>query len=580
MVADALRALGASVELVVIRTAGDDRPPSTTWGEGAFVMALEAALLDGRIDLAVHSAKDVPTAEDPRLAIAAYPTREDPRDALVCREPGATLATLPEGAVIGTDSPRRAAFLRAHRPDLRTRPLHGNVDTRLRKLADGDADALVLAVAGLRRLGLSGRISEVLPASITLPAPGQGALAIEVRADDDAVRAVVGVLDDPATRAAVETERAFLRATGGGCRAPIGALARVADGVVSIRGAAAPEQAVPAGDAPATNAAAAPGKTFTTVAGADLPAPPVAWAERHGPVADGPRLARALAEDLAAALAGEAARSVSRRPAGPPRVLVTREPGRPGALAAALAARELEPVVVPTIELRPVMPGGPLDAAAADLARYAWSVVTSAGGATALADAAARTGADFPATRIGAVGPATAEAVAARGGRVAFVPSRAGGAALGDELPVRPGERVLLARADAADDVLPARLRARGAIVDDMVAYHTVEAPEAGRRPARDAVRDGLAAVVFTSGSTVRGLLALLPPAERRAVLAVPACCIGPSTAGVAREAGFARVETADAQAIDAVVELVATVVASSPQGAVLAAGAANEVQP
>ena len=116
MIADDLRALGATVELVVVRTAGDDRPPNTVWGEGAFVMALEAALLDGRVDLAVHSAKDVPTAEDPRLAIAAYPAREDPRDALVCREPGRTLATLPAGAVVGTDSPRRAAFLRAHRP--------------------------------------------------------------------------------------------------------------------------------------------------------------------------------------------------------------------------------------------------------------------------------------------------------------------------------------------------------------------------------------------------------------------------------------------------------------------------------
>jgi hydroxymethylbilane synthase len=580
MIADDLRTLGAAVELVVIRTTGDDRPPNTVWGEGAFVMALEAALLDGRIDVAVHSAKDVPTAQDPRLAIAAYPHREDPRDALVCREAGHTLATLPAGAIVGTDSPRRAAFLRAHRPDLRTRPLHGNVDTRLRKLAAGEADALVLAVAGLKRLGLEGRVSEALPADVAPPAPGQGALAVQVRADDPVARPLAARLDDPVTRAAVEAERAFLRASGGGCRAPLGALATLVGDTLTIHGAVATEGAVPAGDAPPTQAALTPGTTFTGPADATLPAPRVARGMRRGPVAARGELAAELATELAAELATELAAALGplddrdpetiRAPEPPrrtaPRVLVTREPGRPGGLSGELRARGIEAAVIPTIELRPAALGGALDAAAADLRSYAWVVVTSAAGADALADAVGRTGGDLASARLAAVGAATADALAARGARATFVPSRAAGALVGDELPMAPGDRVLLARADAADGALPARLRARGAAVDDVVAYHTVEGPEAARRPLRALFAEGgVDAIVFTSGSAVRGLLALLPPAERRAALRTPACCIGPSTAAVARAADFARVAEAAAQSSASLAELVASVLAPAP---------------
>src|SRR3990172_7670097 len=141
--------LGTRGSTLAIRTVGDDRPPDSAWGEGAFVGALETALVGGDVDLAVHSAKDVPTAEQPGLVIAAYPARDDPRDALRGREAGPPLASLPPGARVGTDSPRRAAFLRAARPDLRLHPLHGNVDTRLRRLDEGATDALVIAVAGL-----------------------------------------------------------------------------------------------------------------------------------------------------------------------------------------------------------------------------------------------------------------------------------------------------------------------------------------------------------------------------------------------------------------------------------------------
>ena len=231
IVADALAASGNAVELVVLETEGDRRPPDTAWGEGAFVTAIEQALRDETIDVAVHSAKDVPTDEPVDLRIAAYLPRADARDALVLARGNApvALADLPAGARVGTDSPRRSAFVLARRPELRVLPLHGNVDTRIARLDAGEVDALVLACAGVDRLGLSERIAERLDPLVVPPAPGQGALAVQIRILDAALAGIVTELDHVPTRLAVEAEREVLRATGGGCRAPIGALAS-ADG--------------------------------------------------------------------------------------------------------------------------------------------------------------------------------------------------------------------------------------------------------------------------------------------------------------------------------------------------------------
>lgn len=238
LMADRLRELGHAVETVTIRTGGDraqtDR--SMMVGRGAFVKELERALLDGEIDLAVHSAKDMPTDPAPETEIAALPPREDPRDAVASRD-GLGLDELPEGARVGTESPRRRAFLLHRRDDLEIAPVRGNVDTRLARLDAGAYDALVLAVAGLVRLGRSDRIDQRLDPEVMLPAVGQGALAIQMRAGDP-LAAAVRPLDDPDTRAAVVAERAFLRAMGGGCRAPFAALAGLAGGRLTIDGAA------------------------------------------------------------------------------------------------------------------------------------------------------------------------------------------------------------------------------------------------------------------------------------------------------------------------------------------------------
>jgi len=228
LAAEALERQGRATRIVRVETEGDRRAPDTAWVEGAFVKAIGRALIAGRVDVAVHSAKDVPTDEDRRLSIAAYLARGDARDALVVRNgSAASLDDLRLGAAVGTDSPRRAAFLLARRPDLRVRPLHGNVDTRLRRLDAGEADALILACAGLDRLGRGDRIAERIDPERMPPAPGQGALALQIRRDDARMLAVAAPLDDRATRVAVEAERALLRAAGGGCRAPVGAYGEV-----------------------------------------------------------------------------------------------------------------------------------------------------------------------------------------------------------------------------------------------------------------------------------------------------------------------------------------------------------------
>jgi hydroxymethylbilane synthase len=218
---------GHGVELVRIVTDGDIRPVDMSPGEGVFVAAIARALIAGEIDIAVHSAKDIPLAVEPELLIAAYPERADPRDVLVTRTGTSTLDSLPRGAVVGTDSPRRKGFLLAARPDLRVVPLHGNVDTRLGRLDENAVDALVLAAAGIDRLGRSERIDQRLDQELIVPAPAQGALAVQARRQDADLLRVLATLDQRSIRLAVEIEREVLKATGGTCRAPVGALASV-----------------------------------------------------------------------------------------------------------------------------------------------------------------------------------------------------------------------------------------------------------------------------------------------------------------------------------------------------------------
>ncbi|HEU0234861.1 MAG TPA: hydroxymethylbilane synthase [Candidatus Limnocylindrales bacterium] len=502
-VAAALREDGREVTLVPVVTDGDLREPDTAWGEGAFVGALERALIGGEIDIAVHSAKDVPTDEDPGLRIAAYLPREDPADVLVVA-PGSSVRgpeDLPAGARIGTDSPRRTAFLRAVRPDLVFGALHGNVDTRLRRLDDGAADALVLAAAGLRRLGRADRITCRLDPAVVPPAPGQGAIAVQARADDRATLAAVAALDDRPTRLAVDAERALLASSGGGCRAPIGALGLVAGDRLTLLG----------------GFATADGSITVSATGEDA-----------ATEADGAAVAERVLLRLADLAADQAAA------AGRPRVIVTRPRSRWAASALALVDRGLAPRSVAAIEIRDE-PSDALRAAAADLARFDWVALTSPDGVRALAAAAMAAG--RPLARSGSrprwavVGDATWRALVRAGVGDALRPTRATAAALAEVLPVRAGDRVLLPLGDLAAPDLADRLSARGARVTTAIAYRTVEAPDSSLPALAAALYEGPRAWLASSPSAVRGLLALagaLGVAE--AVRALPVVAIGPTT--------------------------------------------------
>ena len=234
--------LSVQISIEIIKTSGDARtePLAVIGGKGVFTKELEDALLDQRIDIAVHSLKDLPTMLPDGLAIGAICKRDDPRDGLVlpksAKQSTFGIAKLRPGAIVGTSSPRRLSQLSNLRKDLEIRDIRGNVDTRLRKLDDGEFDALVLACAGLRRLKLDNRISAALTTREMLPAVGQGALAIEIRSDDEATRSLVSKLDHKFTRLACEAERAFLRALGGGCQLPIAAHAVVREKRIRLDG--------------------------------------------------------------------------------------------------------------------------------------------------------------------------------------------------------------------------------------------------------------------------------------------------------------------------------------------------------
>ena len=238
MVAQALREKGVACEIVTVKTTGDrilDRPLADAGGKGLFTKELEEALNSGAIDLAVHSMKDVPTALPDGLTIAAILPREDPSDVFIARR-AHNLSDLPPGARVGTSSVRRKAQVLRVRPDLECVPLRGNVDTRLAKLESGETDAILLAMAGLKRLGLAGRVTAIMDIDEWLPSLAQGAVGIEIRADDARTAASIAALNDEAAAIELACERAFQGALDGSCRTPIAGLARLEGGRLSFRG--------------------------------------------------------------------------------------------------------------------------------------------------------------------------------------------------------------------------------------------------------------------------------------------------------------------------------------------------------
>lgn len=530
--------LELAVERVVVSTVGDldkTSPLSVIGGRGVFTSALQEALVAGRIDAAVHAAKDLPSEQHPALVFAAFLAREDPRDVLVSRH-GLALAALPDRPVIGTSSRRRAVQVRAVRPDARIVELRGNIDTRLRKALETDVDGIVLAAAGIARMGWGRFVAERLPLDAFVPAPGQAALAIETRAADPATRDLIGPLDEALVSVAVRAERAFLRAIGGGCTTPVGAHAVVEGDRVWLRCMLASEDGARVEWADERYAVAG-----AEAGAADLARRLHARVEPSHPGVTGRGVA--VAATSAPGSLGDRAAPL---PLAGRSVLVTRAREQAGGLVAALRAAGAEPVAAPTIRIVDAHDPTPLDRALAGLGDgdYPWVVFTSTNAVRRVLGRLTARGEDataFDRVRVAAVGDATAAHLREAGIGVDLVPARPTADGIVAELAGRDvgGSRVLLPQGSLARDGLARGLRAAGATVDAVEVYRTVPEttlpPDVGARIGRGEID----VVTFASPSAVRNLAALLGGTLaplRGATIA----CVGPTTAEAARAAGLA----------------------------------------
>ncbi len=541
-VIDRLQALwpGLIGQLQPFVTQGDkslDKPLPVIGGKGLFTAELERSLLAGEIDLAVHSLKDLPVEDAPGLTIGAITSRADVRDAVVARH-GWTLATLLPGAVVGTSSTRRAAQLQALRPDLVIRSIRGNVETRIRKTLTGDYDATLLALAGLERLDLLDHVTERLPLDVMLPAPGQGALAVQCRADDQATLSLLAALDDAPVRAAVSAERAFLHALGGGCSAPVAAYAQVR--TVDRKPWLHLQALVAASD----------GQKIVRVTGevegldsAILLGEGLAEQALHQGAAD---LVIQKAGFAQVPPVEAAAIPLSSAPLQGKRIVVTRPQTQSAALIDQLTALGATPLIMPTIRIEPLADLSALDAALRTIHQYDWLIFTSANSVEIFAERlceCALTTLDLAHLQIATIGPATTEVLRQYGLTPTFIPAQFMAEEVASGLAARIGDlhglRMLLPQAAIARQNLAQALAQQGAHIDAIALYQTL--PAALDATALAELQAGVDIITFTSGSTVRnfvqGLLSCdyAPARLQTAIIA----CIGPQTAAVAHELGL-----------------------------------------
>ena len=501
-------------------TRGDktlDKPLPEIGGKGLFTQELEEALRRGEIDAAVHSLKDLPVEDSEGLTLGAITTRAEAGDCLVARE-GWTLTTLPPGAVVGTSSIRRQAQILAVRPDLDVRSIRGNVGTRIGKVQDGQYDATVMARAGLERLGLTDNVTEYFGLDVMLPAPGQGALAVQCRAGDPEALDLLSTINDPNDRAAVTAEREFLAGVGGGCSAPVGAYAcRMGE--------------PGSDDLEITAVVGSPdGRKLIRV---------------EGKGADPLELGRRVAEDAIGRGAGDILEAIAKTqgmPLAGRRIVVTRGLDQSASFCRRLEALGAEPVVVPVIRIVPVRDDQRIREAMAGMEAFDWAVFTSANGVEYFWRELKKNGADgtiLERTRIAAVGTSTEAALKSRGVSPSIVPAVFTGEAIAHEMSDVAGKRVCLLRARNAGDDLPRILSERGARVDDVAVYDNEPVDIA--EIARAELRQGVDMVTFTSGSTVRNFVAALKknPDTEKVLKELRYACIGPVTAEAARDEGI-----------------------------------------
>lgn len=507
-------------EIHPFETKGDktiDRPLPEIGGKGLFTAELEAALLSGDIDIAVHSLKDLPVQNPPGLTIGAIPQRGDVGDALVAHN-GETLSALSPGAIVGTSSLRRQAQILAVRPDLRVRSIRGNVETRVRKVHDGLYDAAVLAAAGLKRLNLEKEASAWLHLDVMLPAPGQGALAVQCRASDDETLALLQAIDHRATRRETTAERHFLQALGGGCSAPIAAYARSQeDDQLQMEGLIA----APSGGA------------LVRVSGSG----------------DNPyEVAKELAADARSRGAGDILDSItaaespsSDSPLKGRRIVITRPRSQTSDFASQLRDLGAVPILFPTIRIAPIDDTTMLDTAVRRLADYDWVIFTSVNGVDLFLQRleALDVGvAQLDGVCVAAIGPATGSALSEMGVMPDFIPDEYVAERIAEGLGDVEGLKILLPRAEEARAALSELLSAKGADVNEIATYRTVRAAPDDEARAQLATAG---VITFTSSSTVRNFVSLVggPQEAYRLAAQTVIACIGPITAATVRELGM-----------------------------------------
>ncbi|MCD6028227.1 MAG: hemD [Thermomicrobiales bacterium] len=555
------------VDVRVIATQGDldkHSPLTEIGGRGVFTNALEAAVLAGEVDAAVHSAKDLPTVLHPDAPIVAFPDRADPRDVLVSRS-GVPLDQLPPDPVIGTSSRRRAVQIARLRPDARIVPLRGNIDTRLHKATEPGLDAIVLAGAGLDRMGWADCISQRFSITELLPSPGQGALAIQARAGSEAA-ALLEQIDDVAVSGPVGIERAFLGAIGAGCSLPVGALASGSVEGYRLQAMLADER----------------GER-------------IAYADEHLRAGDERAQAVEVAGRLKAEVEGKGRTrlwngvSTSNQELAGARVVVTRPRRQARPLAAALRRLGAEPLLLSVVHIEPVADTTDLDVRLREVSGgvFDWLIFTSANAVTVCADRTAELGVtngQLVDVSVAAIGPATAAAAEAAGWSVRLVAATATAEGLAAAMieSAEPGARVLYPRSAIGRDVLQRSLRAAGMDVVDVAVYETLPEAVIDRDVLEQVRRGEIDMITFSSPSAVRAFVELLGP-DFAAVRDVPVVCTGPVTEQAARDAGFGEiaigVDPGVAAMIDAVRELWRTQARARGRssGPRLAVAAANE---
>ncbi len=506
------------IEIKIITTKGDKNMnpvPLDSVGKGWFTKEIDKALLAGEIDMAVHSLKDLSEILPKGLVIAALPIREDAREALVARS-GLPLLKLKKGSVIGTDSTRRKAQILHKRPDLIVESIRGNVNRRLEKLDNGEYDAVFLAVAGLKRLGLTSRITEYFDETDIIPSPGQGALAVVIRKSNTALYTTLKKLNDPTTVAAVKAERAFSKAIGGGCKMPVGAYAKIVEDTIIMH--------------------AVVGSLDGTYLEID---------SIKGSILTPAKLGKIIASRLL-----ETCKNwyIQNDPIPPAYVVITR-PLEDDTFAKEIKDMGLQPLLYPTIEITKNTLLKNSKDYLHNLAPYDWLLFTSRHGVRYFLETLAELEIDpqiLQKKHIGAVGPKTAEELKKHQLTVQFIPSEFTTEDLANQLPEINGKRILLPRSDIATPILAEQLEKRGATVVTVPIYKTEFVTKPNAVFEQQLSNNTIQCITFTSPSTVEGFLASIDSKRKSKVLSLPVVAIGPVTAKAVQEKGFTTIYTAD----------------------------------